>query len=60
MRKREYILENFIGMSHIDQLNLINYLEKSVKEWGTNRIVREFESTFGRYQEKLELLSKNC
>ncbi len=56
MRKREYILENFIGMSHIDQLNLINYLEKSVKEWGTNRIVREFENTFGRYQEKLELL----
>ena len=56
MRKREYILENFIGMSHIDQLNLINYLEKSVKEWGTNRIVREFECTFGRYQEKLELL----
>lgn len=56
MRKREHILENFIGMSHIDQLNLINYLEKSVKEWGTNRIVREFESTFGRYQEKLELL----
>ena len=56
MRKREHILENFIGMSHEEQLNLINYLEKSVKEWGTNRIVREFESTFGRYQEKLELL----
>ena len=56
MSKREYILENFIGIQHNEQISLIDYLEKSVKECGTNRMVREFKNTFGRYQEKLELL----
>ena len=48
MNKREYILENFIGIQHNEQISLIDYLEKSVKECGTNRMVREFKNTFGR------------
>lgn len=56
MSKREYILDNFLGMSYQAQVNMIEYLDTSIREWGTNRVIREFSETFSDYQEKLRLL----
>lgn len=56
MRKRDNILENFLGMSYTNQIKVIEHLMTSVNIWGTNRVVREYNETFGDYLEKLKLL----
>lgn len=56
MSKKEFIIENFIGLPYQEQLNLLSYLNKSIKDFGTKKVIREFEQTFSYYQEKLYLL----
>lgn len=56
MSKKEFILENFIGLPYQEQLKLLSYLNQSVKDFGTKKVIREFENTFSYYQEKLYLL----
>ena len=56
MSKRDFILENFIGLPYQEQLKLLSYLNQSVKDFGTKKVIREFENTFSYYQEKLYLL----
>ena len=44
MSKKEFILENFIGLPYQEQLNLLSYLNQSVKDFGTKKVIREFEN----------------
>jgi hypothetical protein len=46
MSKKEFIIENFIGLPYQEQLNLLSYLNKSIKDFGTKKVIREFEQTF--------------
>lgn len=34
MRKRDNILENFLGMSYTEQIKVIEHLMTSVNNWG--------------------------
>ena len=56
MGRIEFIKDNFLGMSYLNQIQVIEYLKESSKECGPKRISREFDKAFEDYLEKLKSL----
>ena len=46
MKRIEFMQDNFLGMSYLDQIKVIEYLKESSKECGPKRISREFDDAF--------------